>query len=303
MASEKKTTQESNPWAPSQGGLESVLRRADKYGKRTDLFRPEVGGQTEQSLTGLEGLANQGSAAVQPLEGVLNNVSTGANAGFGNLSSTASGDYLNGNPFFQQALNSQLDNVANRTNQQFSGAGRYGSAAHTDTLSRNMGELSTNAFMQNYSNERQNQMSASGTLANAGMQAGSIGSQLDQANAYGSNLMGQVGAQRDAIAMAQKQAPLRATEWQAGLTGPIAAMGGTQTSSTPVDRTGQIIGGVTMAAGLASGNPMMIAQGAGGVAGGGQSAPAPNMASGNGTLWPSFFGNSPSTAAMPGRIY
>lgn len=89
--------------------------------------------------------------------------------------STINGDYLNSNPYLQQAIDSASQGTIRNYNQavipgiqsQFSGAGRFGSGAQKSvqdqanyTLGQNLSNISSNMSYQNYNNERQNQMSA-----------------------------------------------------------------------------------------------------------------------------------------------
>ncbi len=264
-----------DPYAPAKPGLQSILDQSASLSGNTDLFKPVQGAQTNQSLNQLEALGNQGSAAVQPLQNLVQQTGEGAGIGFGQLQATARGDNLNGNPYFNDALKYQLDDVRDRVNQEYSAAGRYGSNAHTEGLTDGLGQLSVNAMMNNYNQERGYQVNAADRLAGYGFDGANAAGQLDQANAYGANLLGQVGAQRDQHATAAQQAPLRALEYQNNMTVPIAGLGGTSDSTqeqkTPSNTFGQILGGGLTVAGLLAGGPAgaAAAGGFGGLTGGG----------------------------------
>jgi len=72
------------------------------------------------------------------------------------------GKYLDpsNNPGLQGILDQTSRDVTNQANSQFSMAGRYGSGAHTDVLSRNLADAQNNVLYQNYAQERANQQSA-----------------------------------------------------------------------------------------------------------------------------------------------
>ncbi|NBV06665.1 MAG: hypothetical protein EBS06_05455 [Proteobacteria bacterium] len=116
---------------------------------------------------------------------------------------TINGDYLNSNPYLQQAIDNAsvgvtrnyLNTVAPGIQSQFSGSGRYGSGALNAVqdnsrydLASNLSQLAGNLSYTNYNQERQNQLAAvnnAPALANADYT--DIASLLD------------VGKQREAI--------------------------------------------------------------------------------------------------------
>ena len=165
------------------------------------------------------------------------------------------------NPYVNDYLRQSNELVADRVNGQFSGAGRYGGAgAHTGALTDALARNTTSVMMDQYNRERGNQMQAAGILHNAGFQGASLAPELDRAQLYNADLLGRVGAQRDAMSMADKQAPLRALEWQKGIVAPIGAMGqyGETSQETKPNMFGQILGGGMMGLGLLSGNYGMM---------------------------------------------
>jgi hypothetical protein len=94
------------------------------------------------------------------------------------LTDYASGKYLDpaANPYFSKALQDQLDNTAATVQSQFSGMGRYGSGANTGELTRQLGQLSTQAMADQFAREQANQFNAVNQL-DAARNAG-IGNQL-----------------------------------------------------------------------------------------------------------------------------
>ncbi|MDK4703900.1 tail fiber domain-containing protein [Rhizobium sp. CNPSo 4062] len=85
-----------------------------------------------------------------------------------NLADMASGNYLkNGNPYFNQALQGQLDNTAAQVQSQFSGSGRYGSAANTNALTTQLGNIRSNALYNQYNQDTQNMLAANNAIDSA----------------------------------------------------------------------------------------------------------------------------------------
>lgn len=98
-----------------------------------------------------------------------------------------SGKYLD--PSNNTALQSVLDrtsrDVTDQTNSQFSMAGRYGSAAHTDVLSRNLAENEGAILADQYNKERAAMDSAASTVPQL---QGSALTQLLQGSQLGAEL-------------------------------------------------------------------------------------------------------------------
>jgi hypothetical protein len=64
------------------------------------------------------------------------------------------------NPYFDQMINNQLDELENRINSQYSGAGRYGSGMHGGRVAKELGKVSTGIRAAQYNADIQNQMNA-----------------------------------------------------------------------------------------------------------------------------------------------
>lgn len=150
--------------------------------------------QTQQGIQGLIGTANQGAAlgqnpmaltnqmlssgglssdAQRGISSLYNSASAGGMAGAGQdtaqkyLTGMAEGDMLKGSPFFNAALKDQTDRTADQVNLSMAGSGRYGSGAHTGTLTDAIGEMRTRALHENYGRERGHQMEAIRGLTDA----------------------------------------------------------------------------------------------------------------------------------------
>lgn len=68
-------------------------------------------------------------------------------------SDVLSGKYLNGNPYLDDVIGRASGDVTSSVAGLFSGAGRYGSAAHQGVLADKIGELSSGLRYQNYATE------------------------------------------------------------------------------------------------------------------------------------------------------
>lgn len=158
------------------------------------------------NVTGLSSLGNQ--AAANPYTTQLAQLAQEAGVhdyGMNQLQNTASGMYLNSNPYLDDMFGSASGAVtrayqtatAPGTASSFSGAGRYGSGAYANSVSQNqqdlgstLGNLSANIYGGNYQAERARQDAASQALSalmqqNYGLQ----GNLLNQAgNQYLSGL-------------------------------------------------------------------------------------------------------------------
>lgn len=84
-----------------------------------------------------------------------------------------SGKYLSGNPMLQQIIDKAKRGVVDSVDSQFSGAGRYGSGAYTDVLSRNLADTESSLRYQDYAGQQSRMdqaASAAPTLAQADYQ-------------------------------------------------------------------------------------------------------------------------------------
>lgn len=168
------------------------------------LYNNDIGGHTYTGSTvadlsgttmqGVNDLANAGqnfdTAATRPLYGQIGAASVSPSYSESNLQDMANGTFLQeGNPYFNAALQNQLDDTAAQVQSQFSGAGRYGSGANNKVLADSLGGISANALFNQFNQDTQNMLTANGMLdaaRNAGLdralQATSGMSGLDQRN-------------------------------------------------------------------------------------------------------------------------
>jgi len=268
------TSQQHAPWAPAQGNLQTVLDKSGELAGDMSRWTPTYSGSTMTGIQGLETAAQNGSAAAGTLGQIIPQSTEGFGVGTDQLMKTASGGMIGANPYLDAALNAGRESISNNVNGVFAGAGRYGSAAHTGALTKGLGDLEMQARMANYETERAAQENAARTLTSAGFSGASMSPQLDAANLMPAQLQLQAGGLRDQIATAERTAPMTAQQWLASQSVPIAGLGGsssgtaTQTTKTPSNTLGMILGGAQMGLGLLSGNPMMAMGGGSSLLGG-----------------------------------
>lgn len=78
---------------------------------------------------------------------------------------TARGDFLGGSPGLQGAIDRALDPVQDRISSQFARAGRLGSGANQEVLTKGLTDAAADISYRDYSRERQNQLAAQQNLA------------------------------------------------------------------------------------------------------------------------------------------
>lgn len=188
--STNQTTQ-SSPWGPAQLPLIDIFTDAKK------MYDSGVGPQvypgstvtpfsqpTQQGLTQGYDMAKAGNPFIQNVQDyATKTMAAGGTNPFmmeakSNLDPTANGSMLEGNPFFQKALDFQSGKVADRVNSVFSGAGRGLSGSHGRTLTDELAGLRFGALSDNYNMERGMQMDANKTIAGMGSDAANVNANL-----------------------------------------------------------------------------------------------------------------------------
>lgn len=177
-----------------------------------------------QTVAGLSGTTQAGINGVQSAAGAygntpnaLTNVLTGPTSAGANLSDMASGKYLqSGNPYFNQALQGQLDDTANQVQSQFSGAGRYGSGANTNALTSQLGNIRSSALSNQFNQDSQNMLAANSQIdASRNNQQGT---NTNTASALNSWNQGAIGANQATIQAGQLQDQNYQSQLDANLT-------------------------------------------------------------------------------------
>ncbi len=185
------TTQTSDPWSGAQPYLTDVMGRASGlanadtgYGVFTGptqvndtnpwlnqgLNATAALGQTDlngspgvnaarnlaQEMIGSKGLTDIHTTAL----GQIGNIGHGYGAlgsQYGNVFSEAAG---NENPYLLGQIAANDRRIGDRVNSTMSGAGRYGSGAHTDVLSRSLAEAANPILAADYESRKNRQLSA-----------------------------------------------------------------------------------------------------------------------------------------------
>jgi hypothetical protein len=212
------TTATSAPWKPQRRYLK------DYMGEAQDAFTSGDFGQvaplsnyTQQGVNMMAQRARQGAPEIEAARDYTTGFLSGdmAPQGYGaqdfaesperaygyGLRRAASGDYLNSNPYFDEAVSQALDPVQSRVNSQFAGSGRYGSGMHSSTMTEQLGDVSSRMSYQNYADERARQQAAQQALMGRDQNA------LQRQFAAQQALMGRDARYRDDMRQTARTAP------------------------------------------------------------------------------------------------
>jgi len=268
----QKSTSTTSPYEPAKAGINSLLSQIQGLIPSAGLNSNETGALDTLSANAQAGnpyagqigdlassLLSGGNATAQSgnIQGALDQYRT-------QLNPFASGSMVGNNQALQSQLNTVSNDISNRVNSMFAGAGRDFSGANLNSLSRGIMEGTAPILANQYNQDVQNQLNAAGQLYGAGnttagllsglnqqslanRQAGIEASTMaQQARDSGANQILNVEAQRRGIP----------TQNYANLLGTIAPVGQafgttnqTTTSSQPIEQ--QILGGVLGGLGLA----------------------------------------------------
>ncbi len=137
------------------------------------------------------------------------------------LAPTAGGQFLdpNKNPWFANVTNTIGNDVQNRVNAMYAGAGRdpAGAGSYPQTLGRGIAEGTAPVFANQYNAERQNQLGAIGNLFQGGGATAGLLSSLDQAPlqnlATRAGIVGNIGQAFGTKNSTQQQQTEQGTNW------------------------------------------------------------------------------------------
>ncbi|EJF79049.1 hypothetical protein MCO_00533 [Bartonella sp. DB5-6] len=162
-----------------------------------DLYNKGIGGNVYQGerVAGLSDMTKNALTGLEQAAGQYNNPAltqwfNAPTQSASNLLNMAKGDWIGGNSKFNAALQNALSKTSDAINQSMSGAGRYGSGAHTGVLADELGALATNAAAQQYNQDVHNMMNANQMIDR---------SLYDQTNAANTYYQGQSNAQSNAL--------------------------------------------------------------------------------------------------------
>lgn len=187
----QNSTTTSEPWGPAVPHIKDIFGDAKKmydYGVGPQVWSGSTvtpfSAPTQEGLTKGYQMAQSGNPFATAVQDYA--TSTMQNSGANpfmleaktNIDPTAKGDMLNGNPFFQQALDFQSGKIEDRVNSIFSGAGRGLSGSHAKGLASELGGLRFGALSDQFNNERAYQMDANKMIAGMGSDAAATSSNL-----------------------------------------------------------------------------------------------------------------------------
>lgn len=192
------TTQTSEPWKEQKPYLQKGFSEAENiYDQGPAEYYPgntyvDLSDPTMQGLEGQTNKALSGPGVIGDASSYASNVLSGGGdnpyapllgAGAGGLADTASGSFLNSNPYLDATFNQAAgrmgeqfsDTVLPGIAAQFGNAGGAGSALHGEMLAKAGGQfgdslsnLATNIYGGNYSQERDRMTGAQSGLMNTG---------------------------------------------------------------------------------------------------------------------------------------
>jgi len=188
-SSESTTTssQSREPWAPAIPYLEQLLGKVGNQMGNTGLT-----GRENSALNQLQRLSNQPVQNVGQMRDLTRdlfrtkdysgNVMSGYEDYKAALSPFASGEYVDPtkNAQLQGYLSTIQNDVANRTNAMFAGAGRDLSGANQNALARGISEGTAPVLYNAYNDERNRQLSAIDNIYNGGNTAATTAAGLNK---------------------------------------------------------------------------------------------------------------------------
>ena len=165
-----------------------------------------------------------------------------------------SGDYLSPttNPYSQALFNQMAGDVTSQVQSQFSKAGRLGSGANQEILTRNLGELANQVYSDQFNRERENMVNAMSTAPS-----------LAQADYQDIERLASVGADKESLQQAKLQDAIDRFDFEQTkpyikLNQYLGALGANVPTNTvetaPVlrDRAGGLLGGAGTGINIAS---------------------------------------------------
>ena len=289
--SQQPVTQTANsaPWSGAQPALTNLYAQAGTLANEQQGYDPYPGNlQAPVDPLLAYGLAQQGAIAQENFGGspgvmaarglgtnLINSQGmtpqlTGVAGNLQGLFDQASGQQ---NPYLLATIAANNRQIADKVNSSVSGAGRYGSGAHTDVLSRSLAESADPILAQDYTQRQQQALQTAGSLANlyqSGLDTagkwGQLMPTLDQAQYAGAQQMQDIGnfyqgrANQDIANQVAVWNAQQAKQWEnlqryAGILSGAGGLGGTKvTTTTPAAPSllQSVGGGALTGAGLGS---------------------------------------------------
>ncbi|MEM8628418.1 MAG: hypothetical protein AAGF32_10840, partial [Pseudomonadota bacterium] len=194
-----------NPYGAARGDVDDILAQVRTLSGDMSQFVPVQGQTTQDALNSLEGIFR--GSQTGDVYGGLRDAAVGANEqGLAYTTGVAQSDPA-ANPYLDQLIEDASANTAGRINGMFSGAGRYGSGAHTGVLADRLGQIETQTRYDDFNRKQGRIDGANNTLLQLGQRAGDYATAADQGGVSAARGLAGVGAQRDAYDTATAQAP------------------------------------------------------------------------------------------------
>lgn len=144
------STSQNTPWEGAQPYITNYLSRAKTQSNTPFQFNDgdQIAPFSPEQQLGLGMTTNRAI-----------NGSPVMNAAQQNAYGTLNGDFMspNSNPWLQANVGQAMDDVTGRINSQFNN-NNFGGTAHQETLGRNLGEVGSRMYGDNYNSERARQM-------------------------------------------------------------------------------------------------------------------------------------------------
>jgi hypothetical protein len=171
-----------NPYAAQLSNLASAGSGAAQDGSQYNNLAADAYGSGSSYSQQLQGLGTGNINGLGSAYGMIGGAGNGAgrsNLGERSLGATASGAFLNQNPYIDRQYQAAADPVtrnymtatAPQTDSNYEAAGRYGSGVlgnarsqNEQNLGKTLGDLGANLYGQDYANERGLMTNAAGTL-------------------------------------------------------------------------------------------------------------------------------------------
>jgi len=200
----ENSTTDKNPWKPAHPYLGEALQMAQKAAWNSGSIPMSAGPSNYHATIGEEMMLDNsrhnqmGLIGDQGLGGISSFLYNGGmsapqtqalaklNTVESNLDPYASGALTKSNPYLDEVLKKAMGDAAAASNAQFSAAGRYGSGAHSGALGKELGGIESQARLQDYYTQQQNQLAANQALAGIANQRAGIGQQAVN-NFYGAS--------------------------------------------------------------------------------------------------------------------
>lgn len=251
---QQSQSQTQNPWEPTIEPLKALIGQLGGQVGSTALTGNETG-----ALDQLQANAQGSGQYTKPLQDIAANVMGQDRSGYATGAYDAykkqvdpylQADYLDPykNPAFNNYLQTTTNDIQNRVNSMFAGAGRDLSGANLQTLARGITEGTAPIFANQYNQNVATQRGAQDNLYSAGNATAGILSGLDQARlgtaqtAADTALNAQNYAPTSIINAASmaRQLPLSNIGNVASLLTPLAGLGGTSTGQSSGTATQQM---------------------------------------------------------------